>query len=581
MTRRKLLLSLALAATLIPAALGEELKYKDRLLSELLRKVPAILKTYDAKTGHFGQGIWICSDQNVMFPLAVAYSHQAPDNKYFKDKQLLETIMKAGDALAADADKDGKWVFRKKDGSEWGMIRMPWTYSRWIRTFMLIRDDMPADRRRVWEKALTLGYEGVARSELGRMHNIPTHHAMGLYVAGKTLGKPEWCEKATEFMMRVVREQSEGGYWSEGFGPVVRYNFVYIDALGTYYAMSKDKGVLPAIEKAVRFHCLFTYPDGSIVETIDERNPYHDGAYPANVGFTLTPAGRALLHNLWPKVGKGSLPVDLIASLLAHGQEGPMDTSVVSPGESVEVMTEKGVDRAAIQRHGPWFVCLSAYTAPIPKSRWHQDRQNFVSIFHEKAGLIVGGGNTKLQPAWSNFTIGDMSLLQHKPGDENPDFLPKGRLLHVPGEARLVREPQLGLDLTYGKQVCRIRVQPKDDHRLEMILSAPGMEPSPVATHLTLIPHMGEALETAGGAKIRLGDESISWAPAQVAGRITHGAARLLVPETASLSWPALPHNPYRKDGKSEPSEGRIEIRILFDGQHRQHTITIEVPDRT
>jgi hypothetical protein len=575
-TRCKLTLLMSLFVA-VPS-LAAEFTYKDQLLGELVQQIPDILKTYDAETGHFGEGIWICTDQNAMFSLAVAYSHQAPGNRYFKDKQVLETIMKAGDVLIADADKDGKWVFRKKDGSTWGKIWMPWTYSRWVRTFMLVRDDMPADRREAWARALTLGYSGISREQLGHVHNIPTHHAMGLYVAGKTLDRPEWCKQATEFMVKVAKTQFEGGYWSEDVGPVVRYNFVYIDALGTYYSLSGDQRVLPAIEKAIRFHCLFTYPDGSIVETIDERNPYHEGVYPANVGFTLTPAGRALLQTLWTKLGKEPLPPDLIASLLLHGQEGPTDRSAVNPGDSLEVLTEKGVDRAAVMRRGPWFVCVSAYTAPISKSRWIQDRQNLVSIYHEKAGLILGGGNTKLQPAWSNFTVGDVTLLKHKPGDENPDFVPKGPLFHVPSEAKLIREPQLGLDLTYGKQSCRIRVQPTDDHKLELVLLAPDVGVGPVTAHLTLMPHLKQPLTTATGLRIKLADAPNSWTPAQVAGRITHGAVQLLVPGTASLFWPALPHNPYRKDGHADTAEGRIEIRLPFDRQHTEYTVTLKVP---
>ena len=107
--------------------------------------------------------------------------------------------MKAGDALIADMDASGQWEFRKKDGSTWGPIWMPWTYSRWVRTFALIRDDMPPERRDAWTKALTLGYTGIARSALGHVHNIPAHHAMGLYAAGQALDRPEWCRQAASF----------------------------------------------------------------------------------------------------------------------------------------------------------------------------------------------------------------------------------------------------------------------------------------------------------------------------------------------------------------------------------------------
>ena len=112
-----------------------ELTYKDRLLSDLVKQVPSILRTFDAKTGRFGSGIWTCNDQQQMYPLAVAYATAGPGNKYYRDGKLLEVIAKAGDALIDDMDERGQWVFRKKDGSTWGMTRMCWTYSRWISGF--------------------------------------------------------------------------------------------------------------------------------------------------------------------------------------------------------------------------------------------------------------------------------------------------------------------------------------------------------------------------------------------------------------------------------------------------------------
>ena len=66
---------------------------------------------------------------------------------------------------------------------------------------------------------------------------------------------------------------------------------------------------------------------------------------------------------------------------------------------------------AATVRHGPWFLCALAYTAPVANSRWYQDRQNLVSIYHDKTGLILGGGNTKLQPGVDKLTVGNMALL--------------------------------------------------------------------------------------------------------------------------------------------------------------------------
>ena len=96
----------------------------------------------------------------------------SPINRYYRDPKLLDVIVKAGDSLIENMDGKGQWIFFKKDGSTWGRIWMPWTYSRWIRTYRLVRDDLPPDSRRAWTEALTLGYTGISQRCLGHVHNI-------------------------------------------------------------------------------------------------------------------------------------------------------------------------------------------------------------------------------------------------------------------------------------------------------------------------------------------------------------------------------------------------------------------------
>ena len=571
---RRIGLAVVLVSVVGTVGHGGDLEYKDRLLKELVEDVPAILKSFDAETGRFGSGIWICRDQHPMYPLAVTYASKAEGNPYFGDAELLKVIVKSGDPLLENMDERGQWVFAKKDGSTWGKIWMPWTYSRWVRTFQLIKDRMPAEARKRWADALTLGYTGISKSQLKSVHNIPSHHAMGLFIAGKALDRPAWCEQAAKFMMKVVGTQSEAGYWSEGGGPVVLYDFVYVDALGTYYSESKDERVLPALEKAAVFHQHFTYPGGQAVETIDQRNPYHDTIEAGNVGFTFTPAGRAYVQNQWAQLGIDRLSSDLIASLLLYGEEGAVAED--ASGKGMFVLREGGVGRAATLRRGPWFVCMSAYTTPVSKSRWIQDRQNFVSIYHDKLGLIVGGGNTKLQPGWSSFTVGDMALLAHKAGDTSPDFQPKGELYHVPEAAKLVPDPPVGLELTYGPETCRVRVEAEDDRTVLYQVEASRESKLPVMAHLTLPPRMGETLTTGGGREFKVGDDPIELSSAEVGGQLTYGGCRFVLPEVATVHWPVLPHNPYRKDGRASVKEGRVEIRIPF-GKKRRYEVRLEV----
>lgn len=552
-----------------------ELRFRDDFLKRLVAEVPGILKTQDPNTGRFGTGIFIVGDQHPIYPLAVAWATQSEGNPYYHDPKVLDAIMDGGDALIADADETGAWVFRKKDDSTWGKIYQPWTYSRWIRTFALVRDGMPPDRRRKWEDALILGYTNIAKTAMARVHNIPSYHAAGLHIAGQVFDKPEWREQAKEFMAKVVATQDPAGFWTENYGPVVSYNFVYAEALGIYYSASGDETVLPALERAARFHSNFTYPDGNRVETIDERNPYHHGILLGNQGFCFTPEGRGYLARQWELLRQAKKPIssDGLAGFLTHGQEGSTAPTADEGDHSFRLPGGK----ALIQRRGPWFVCLSAYHCPIPGNRWIQDRQNLVSVLHDRCGLILGGGNTKLQPLWSNFTVGDTSLLRHVPSDESPDFKPKGPLFHVPNAAGLKKTDPPGLGLVYGEEKCSIEIEPVDDSHLQIRLRATSKSGLPVAAHLTLMPHVGHPIRTEHTPEKVLGDEGFSLTSAEAGGWIAHRGWKLSLPEGSTVTWPVLPHNPYRKDGRATPAEGRIVVSIPFSPVATEHVITLSI----
>ena len=111
---------------------------RTRFLKSLAASVPAVLESQDLATGRFGTQPWVCGDQNVIYPLAAAWATEDAENPHYHNPKVLEAIMKGGDALIADQDRNGMWTFRKKDNSTWGQTLMPWTYSRWIRAFARI-----------------------------------------------------------------------------------------------------------------------------------------------------------------------------------------------------------------------------------------------------------------------------------------------------------------------------------------------------------------------------------------------------------------------------------------------------------
>jgi hypothetical protein len=575
------MLFLAGLLTLVPQAPGEvpnsaAWNFKQEFLPALLGSVPSILKSQDQATGRFGSGLWLPGDQNVIYPLAAAWALKAPNNAWYHDSKLLETIMRGGDALVEAQDKHGQWMFRKKDNSTWGLHYDPWVYSRWVRAYSLIREAMPAERRARWQKALELGYSGIEKHELSHVHNIPSHHALGLFIAGQALHQPEWCAQASAFLAQVAEQQDPNGFWSEHLGPLINYNLVYLDALGTYYGITHDAKVLQAVQRATRFHANFTYPDGSNIETVDERNPYSKRFALPNVGFSFSPEGRGYLREQWLRLKDqhALASADTLASLLLYGEEGP---GCPPPGLSRDstFLTQDG--RASVLRQGSWCACLSAYAGPVSSSRWIQDRQNLVSLFHQKTGLILGGGNTKLQPLWSTFTVGDTSLLKHQPGDEKPKFSPPAGLLHVPARAALEGNGRR-LRLEYAQTVCSVELGLGEPNRARLHYSVQlASNNPPVEAHLTFLPALGENWSTASGKSGRLGAQPFKLTAAEAGAWFEHNGWRVELPPQSSLNWPVLPHNPYRKDGRAAPGEGRIVLTAPFSTTVTSQDIVVSV----
>lgn len=536
------------------------------LLADFLQQVPGILRSQDPATGRFGTPPFIVTDQNVVWPLAVAWSYDSPANPYYRDSAVLDAIIAGGDALIAEQDAAGRFEFRKKDGSTWGRIYMPWTYSRWIRAWGIVRSEFAAQR---WDDAIGRAVQGMVDTALTvPIRNIPVHDAMAIYRAGQILDRADWTAAAVDYLHRAVDDQDAGGYWSEHSGPVVLYNLVYVDALGTYYGMSGDPYVLPALERAAKYHAAVTYPDGRIVETVDERNYYRRSMVDVNVGFTFTAEGRGFVHRIIGLRRAHNAPIgaDALASMLGYGRSGP-----TAPPPDRPVL---GDNRAMTVRNGPWFGCLSAFAAEPSDSRWIQDRQAFVSLFHEKTGLILTGGNTKLQPLWSTFTAGDTALLGHSPGDTDPDFAAPTGLIHVPSSARLDTEGS-AVHLEYGPTSCICRLRIHDGATAEVYYELAADSDLPVAAHAAFLPHVGERWETA--ERCGLLDGPLHLTARECGGWFAHHGWRLDLPADAIVQWPVYPHNPYTKDGSATLEDARIVVTIDLGSRPRRAELRISI----
>jgi len=565
----------AVAAALVFGASAAE-SWPDRpwLLLSLIHEVPALLKAQDPETGRFGSKPWVCTDQNAIFPLAVAWATEDPANPYYRAGDVLRAVCRGGDVLLKEQDPRGMWTFRGKDNSTWGQIHMPWTYSRWIRTYALVHDAMPVATRGAWEKGLQLGFRGIRRNMDGPTQNITAHNAMALFLAGQSFGNEDWQEAARRFLEKVVAVQDAAGFWSENCGPVVSHNMVYMEALGIYYKASGDASVLPALERGARFHVDMLWPDGTPIATVDERQAYHRERSLGNVGFSHTPVGRGfLIAQTRPlREEHRDVSADFAASMLCHGGQGEGENLPIQDDQRHSVL---GDNKALVLRRDPWQICFSAYCCPVPRSRWIQDRQNLVDVFLDGLGVVIGGGNTKLQPYWSTFTVGDPGEVRHRPGDANPDFAPHTETRWVPTRSALNPDRTApSLELTYHDHIGRVGAEFLESGELRLTYEAVGAVRQHFEAHVPFLRRQGR-IRFASGLSVYLTEEPVVLRAAQTGAWFEWDGLRAEVPVGATLTWPARQHNPYAKDGAAPLANAKLVMILPFSAEQRRHTLTL------
>lgn len=527
---------------------------------------------FDEETGRFvtADNGWATTHQDQIYSLALLAL--TPGSPFENDEKILNWCFRGGDALRDWQYEDGSFEFIKIDGSRWGPIYQPWTIYHWLEAYVLLREHLDSARRRRWEDGLLLAYQGLNRIlAQPQAHNIPTWNGMSLVRGGQVFERDDWVQTGTAQILFTTAKQEADGFWPEGEGPTNGYNKVYVHALGLYHAFTGDRRVLSALRRAANYHAHFLYPDGSAVETIDGRQHYA-GKAPSVMGwpgFSRTPLGRRLIRlqaDVLFQPGHGGLDAWLAPAIknLADGEEQPL------PQETEKRMVFRR--RALILRDDPWFVCVSGYSTPSGRrlvqaeNRWIMTRSNNLSVWHQKRGLIIGGGNSKLAPAFATFAMERNGGLQLEP--DAVAFSCRKGVEHI--------------RFRYGDLFCRLSLQQLDESTLELIFSLPlkTRRTAHVTAHFTLfdMPE-GEKLiwEAPEGDVYR--EETldprrslaVAWSE-QIPGlhQVRMPGWRLEMPEESAFSYPAYPFNPYAIDGAAAVTDAMGGIMVWFDASASQ-----------
>jgi hypothetical protein len=467
---------------------------------------------------------------------AVLYSKQHPANARYHDAKALELAERIGDMAAADNEK-GLFTTRLDHHRDLYM---------WLEGYRLLEKTLSEARRTRWrrelEKNLTdLAVDVAARQDFPAyispfIGTSPNHYSLWsstLYLAGRMFGRRNWEELGAKVLHRfAASEQAPDGYWGEHdvTGPTPGYNFLTVAAVALYWEHSRDRAALDALRRATDFHKYFTYPDGTPVEVINDRNRTWGVSPWGHFAFSNFPDGRRFAEFLTGRMEQDRLSAETLGRIAQNAlyyHEGP---TAPTPQDLAAYARRMKVP-AGIRKTGPWVVCLSGLIATqAVNSQFYLDRQGALSIFHEKTGLIVTGANSKRQPELAAFW-------------EKWD----GRLFHLPQAARLVTgEEHDRLAASYNTFFSELDVFKPDANLLRFRFTITPRSRTPEGQmNLQLVLKAGETLETGAGRKVMLDASKLEWSAAELGGWIRHRGWTLRLDPGARLAWPVFPFNPY------------------------------------
>jgi len=339
-----------------------------RIEERLAAEPEATLASLESQPG------WTHFPNAILMP-AVLYSKSHAANKHFGDTAMLQLALRIGDLLVVEYN-NGHYTSRGDND---------WDTYMWLEAYRLLEKKLEDERRTQWKEIL-LKELSFLEPKLVKCENYPWYnapfittspnhysiYASTLLVGGHVFDKPKWIKLATKVLHRFcVEEQTVDGYWGEHSqaGPTTGYDYLTVTQIALYWEYSKDPEALKALRRSTDFHKYFTYPDGTPVETINDRNRYWGVSMWGHFGFSHFADGRryaAFLTSFFPYGGDtksygGDLQsLGRIAQDALYFHEGKTEPIPQDETEYAHAMKVP----AGIRKTGDWVVTYSGIIAP-------------------------------------------------------------------------------------------------------------------------------------------------------------------------------------------------------------------------
>jgi len=458
---------------------NEERRIVDTYIRQMTAFTEMFLGDMDpARPGFVPRNATHTHDPDPAYMMAYLYKTAHPLNPYYNKTNIRDTAVAACDRIVA------------------AKMRPEWPLYLVCQVYDLLKDEIPESKRRSW-KAYAEDYVAT-RARQPFFYTSPNHeawNALAVFRAGQVFRENRWVTLGSRLMRQLLKMQNELGYFDEGphHGPAMRYNQVQLAPVLLYHDYSGDPAALQASKKLADFMIRYSFPDGSPVGAFDGRQSYSFGYFGTLCyGLDRWPDGKELNRRIfrtrkkwgvldvkspyysfseWYAYFASFYLVDELRSLRPDAPVRPLPQDndgfrVAGAGTSF--------NGGMARRHG-WIVALSAIESDVPRyshSVYQLERQSRLDVWHEKAGLLIGGGPSMVdEPApLANFLLltghagvdGDFGLLKGgKPLDRQAVYFPrKLRATLNPDSQRL--------EASFGHGDFFFDIKPVDPSRLEI-----------------------------------------------------------------------------------------------------------------
>lgn len=259
-----------------------DVRLRTRYLTDSLRDIPRMLGCVDRNPmrstyGCFDRAYWHyrTSDfpsemyQEAVLPLAIVFDRAMPDNPWHGEERVRELAIAGMRFSARSGHRDGScddyYPFERALGAA------VFSLGASARAYAIL----DLDDEEILEGMLQRANWLCKHNESGELANHQALAAVALLRIGRLTNERQYYEAAAARVERVLKWQSEEGWFREYGGADPGYQTLTIDALVRYRELTKSAWLDDPIRNAVRFCRWFLHPDGSYGGEFGSRGTYH------------------------------------------------------------------------------------------------------------------------------------------------------------------------------------------------------------------------------------------------------------------------------------------------------------------